>query len=274
MPVKLGEETLYPQYYDPGLLEPIPRQFSRAQLNIQGDLPFKGVDLWSAYELSWLSSTGKPHVAVATFRFPAQSAAIVESKSFKYYLNSFNQTPISSVDSLKTMLVGDLSNACGDKVAVEICGVCEAGDSGVLPGFCVDELAVTIEAYEPDASLLAFDSNHAVKNDCLFSHLLKSNCPVTAQPDWATLWIRYSGSKIQPESFLRYIVSYRQHQDFHENCVEKIFCDLYRRGQLHSLEVYARYTRRGGLDINPYRASLDVSDECFEALAAVRVVRQ
>ncbi|SMF35052.1 7-cyano-7-deazaguanine reductase [Alteromonadaceae bacterium Bs31] len=275
MTVKLGEDSLYPDNYDPSLLEPIPRQFSRAQLKVQcGELAFKGLDEWTAYELSWLSGSGKPCVAVAKFTFAADSDAIIESKSFKYYLNSFNQTIIESHDQLRAILVKDLSYASGGLVDVEMIDVNSDVQCCALPGVCLDDIDITITTYQPDASLIEYNKTQKVIEESYYSHLLKSNCPVTGQPDWATLWIRYSGSRIEPESFLRYVISFRQHQDFHENCVEKIFMDLYGSAELDSLEVYARYTRRGGLDINPYRASHKVRNERFSELASIRVMRQ
>lgn len=277
--IKLGEKALYPDRYDASLLHPIARSETRGRLGIGETLPFIGEDIWTGFELSWLDSKGKPVVAIAEFRFPAGSPAIIESKSFKYYLNSFNQTAFNSIDEVRAVLVRDLSVGCGAPVDVSCFGI----DSyprvaGSFPGVCVDELSVDITCYHPDSSLLDFTDND-VEQQQLYSHLLKSNCPVTGQPDWATVWICCSGRELAPESLLKYVVSYRQHQDFHENCVEKMFTDLMATGQLKSLLVYARYTRRGGLDINPLRATPDWAEQQLLlnsqlGLDQIRIARQ
>lgn len=272
--IKLGEEALYPDTYDAGLLRPIARAQSRASLGLTASLPFVGQDIWTAYELSWLMPGGKPVAAIAEFRFSAHSEAIVESKSLKYYLNSFNQSVFSDMQTVQATLIKDLSQASGAPVDIR----CDSIDTfprrvESLPGVCVDDLDIPIHSYQPDASLLAF-GNHPVEQDSLYSHLLKSNCPVTGQPDWASVWVCYSGLQLLPESWLQYVVSFRQHQDFHENCVEKMFCDLLASGHISSLAVYARYTRRGGLDINPYRATPDLGAELPERIATLKTGRQ
>jgi len=270
--IKLGEKARYSEKYEPTLLQPIPR--SEARQNLSARAPaFKGVDLWTAYELSWLTRSGKPAVALLELEFPADSENIIESKSLKYYLNSFCQHQVDSIDALRDCLVEDLSLCAGSAVSVEIRPLSSLQMSDSLPGNCVDSIELSADCYQPDANLLQYSSEN-VHAACLISHLLKTNCPVTGQPDWASVWIRYSGRKLEEASFLRYVISYRRHQDFHENCVEKIFCDLQARGALDSLEVYARYLRRGGLDINPYRASLNVPDTEFEKLRHVRLIRQ
>ncbi|WP_075185746.1 NADPH-dependent 7-cyano-7-deazaguanine reductase QueF [Teredinibacter haidensis] len=272
--VKLGESAPYSARYNPGLLEPIARQQSRMSLVGREEMPFVGVDLWTAYELSWLGKGGKPEVAIAEFSFPADSCAIIESKSFKYYLNSFNQTTFTDRQRVLSLLQSDLSSACGGDVQVDIFDIDRyQKNERPLPGICVDTLNVQIDAYQPVPELLTFGAQ-AVQGQVLYSHLLKSNCPVTGQPDWATVWISCSGRELSPESWLKYVVSFRQHQDFHENCVEKIFCDLMAAGKFESLAVYARYTRRGGLDINPYRATGDLGSQLPAALSAARIPRQ
>lgn len=251
--IELGENALYPEIYDASLLEPIARSLSRDTFKLVSPLPFDGVDLWTGYELSWLTPSGKPQVAIAEFEFLACSTHIVESKSFKYYLNSFNQTVFFDWDTVQKTLIEDLRKNSGAEVKVKLFAPDKFDAPTALTGQHVDDLDVSINKYLPDKNLLATTAESVV-NDRLFSHLLKSNCPVTGQPDWASVWIEYSGMKISPESFLRYVISYRQHQDFHENCVERIFCDIAKQCSTQSLSVYARYTRRGGLDINPFRS--------------------
>ena len=266
--IKLGEKALYVDKYDPTLLEPIPRAASRSVLFGSNKVPFSGGDLWTSYELSWLDSSGKPHVAIAEFEFSYDSLAIVESKSFKYYLNSFNQTVFASRDEVKTVLEKDLSQAAEGSVKVVLFALDEYRQVSSLSGQCVDDLPLSVSVYESESALLEVRSDVLVQDQAIYSHLLKSNCPVTGQPDWASVWVKYSGAEILPESFLKYVVSFRKHQDFHENCVEKIFSDILSVCQPEMLTVCARYTRRGGLDINPYRTNT------AEAVSPVRTARQ
>jgi 7-cyano-7-deazaguanine reductase len=257
----LGQVTLYPSSYSPGLLFPIERKSSRALLGVSENLPFSGVDIWTAYELSWLNSKGKPVAAVGEFSFPCNSPFMVESKSFKLYLNSFNQTRFSSMDEVKQRLEKDLSELVKETVLVNLYSL-EQSTSNQSPlqniysleGVCLDEIDLDITQYHPAPELLIVDQSEIV-SETVFSHLLKTNCPVTGQPDWASLVITYTGSKINHENLLAYIISFREHQDFHEHCVERIFCDIQQRCKPQGLTVHARYTRRGGLDINPYRSS-------------------
>jgi 7-cyano-7-deazaguanine reductase len=251
---QLGAVTEYPASYAPELLVSIPRQQSREKLPIAWR--YSGIDIWTAYELSWLDSGGKPRVAIAEFRVRSDSEAIVESKSFKLYLNSFNQEKISSVSQLQTILQTDLSAAFGGEVAIEIYSLGEYADLGVtdFSGICLDQLDVSCDQYEPDAGLLKTASGR-VDQQTLYSHLLKSNCPVTGQPDWASVAITYTGQALDQAALLKYLVSFRNHQDFHENCVERIFSDIMNVAKHEFLQVYARYTRRGGLDINPLRTT-------------------
>ena len=283
----LGQQTSYTSEYDPSLLCPIARAQSRQSLSIEVDaLPFLGVDLWTGYELSWLNNKGKPCVAVAEFSFPCDSASIVESKSFKLYLNSFNQTVFNSMAEVKARLKRDLSAVAGADIALCLTALEDADWAalGVLVGACIDDLDVEIDCYHPQSDYLCLEasaahsaladsvsnrlvlnhsaSSHLTSNqarvltsESLYSNLLKSNCPVTGQPDWASLHIQYEGDKICREGLLKYIVSFRQHQDFHEHCVERIFIDIMARCQPQKLTVFARYTRRGGLDINPLRST-------------------
>lgn len=252
--IQLGELAEYSDIYDATLLQPIPRAPSR-KVEFGDSLPFSGVDIWTCFELSWLNPRGVPQVAIAEFQFDCLSENIIESKSFKYYLNSFNQTVFSSIEAVQACLVKDLSAAANGHVVVKITKPDAPFACAAMPGVCVDHLDCEVIQYSADASLLVVDDDSVVQNGQLYSHLLKSNCPVTGQPDWATVWIEYTGKAISPEAFLAYVVSYRQHQDFHETCVEKFFADIMARCEPSKLSVFARYTRRGGLDINPFRSN-------------------
>jgi len=254
----LGHSVDYDTSYNPGLLFPIARQHGRAQLGIGDALPFQGFDIWNAYEISWLDLSGKPCVAWGEFRFPAASAAIVESKSFKLYLNSLNQERFASVADVQETVRRDLGAVLGPGVDARLrlpdswrlCPIVEPD------GLCLDALPVTIERYQPAPELLRTVSAQVVSRT-MFSRLLRSRCPVTGQPDWGTVQIAYTGPEIDAAGLLAYIVSFRQHQDFHEHCVERMFVDLTTRCAPRQLSVYARYLRRGGLDINPYRSTGD-----------------
>ena len=249
---QLGAPTEYPDRYAPELLVAIPRAEGRAAL---GGITFHGVDIWTAYELSWLDPRGKPQVAIAEFVVPCESPNIVESKSFKLYLNSFNQERIVSAEALAATLEKDLSAAFGAPLDIALLSLDDyaARGIGVFDGTCLDGLDIDCAAFEPQVASLA--SGEGLVAESLHSHLLKTNCPVTGQPDWASVRIRYRGAPIDRAGLLRYLVSFRQHQDFHEHCVERIYTDILRHCAPQALEVYARYTRRGGLDINPFRAS-------------------
>ena len=251
---ELGKKTAYPDHYDPSLLFPIARQGNRDKINLQADLPFHGIDIWNAYEISWLNEKGKPEVRVAEFILPCTSPFLIESKSFKLYLNSFNNTRLPSEIELLEKLHTDLSAAAGAAVKVKLMSVEDSVlNLSRLQGTCIDDLDIDITDYQPNAQLLV--TNEQEKTETLVSHLLKSNCPVTNQPDWATVQITYSGLQIQHESLLKYIISFRDHNEFHEQCVERMFVDIMQRCQPRQLSVYARYTRRGGLDINPFRSN-------------------
>lgn len=254
----LGKVTRYRSDYAPELLFPIPRQGKRAELGIAADaLPFDGEDLWNAYELSWLDPRGKPRVALAEFRVPATSPRLIESKSFKLYLNSFNQTRLTDVATLRERLAGDLSAAAGALVGVMVLPLEERPERRYAwpAGECIDGLDIEVRDYAPQPGLLRADPAREVEDELLFSHLLKSNCLVTGQPDWGTVFVRYSGPAIEREALLRYVISFREHNEFHEQCVERIFCDILRDCAPRELAVWARYTRRGGLDINPFRSN-------------------
>jgi 7-cyano-7-deazaguanine reductase len=254
----LGKSSEYVATYTPTLLFPIPRAAKWAELGLSAEtLPYQGVDFWNCFELSWLLPSGKPVVAMGEFAIPADSPNIIESKSFKLYLNSLNQSVFTSADELVEVLVQDLSAAAGKPVGVRVRSLAEVTAEGVVaaPGACIDELDVSISNYErPQPELLRCDVGRVVE-ESLHSHLLKSNCPVTGQPDWGTLVVQYRGAAVDHASLLAYLVSFRQHADFHEQCVERIFLDLQRLLKPEHLTVYARYVRRGGLDINPYRST-------------------
>lgn len=250
----LGRSTVYPDSYDPSLLFPIDREHNRAAL----DLPtgWHGADIWNAYELSWLNAKGKPMVALARFTFPCNSPRLIESKSFKLYLNSFTETRYNSGADLQVILARDLGEACGAQVNVELeTGMRDTLTCRPLEGICIDDADIEISQYEPAPRLLRLVEGGENVSETLVSELLKSNCPVTGQPDWGSVQIRYTGPQIDRHALLRYIVSLRRHTEFHEHCVEKMYCDIQAACQPQSLLVYARYTRRGGLDINPWRSS-------------------
>jgi 7-cyano-7-deazaguanine reductase len=252
----LGKPVDYRDDYDASLLFPIPRAAKRAELGITGALPFHGVDIWNAYELSWLDPRGKPVVALAEFRVPAGSPCIIESKSFKLYLNTFAQTRLIDADTVSQLLHRDLSAAAGADVGVKLLPATAfaAQQLSELDGDCIDGLEVAIDEYAmPRPDYLSAGGGET--EEALVSHLLKSNCPVTGQPDWASVQLRYLGPRIDQAGLLRYLISFRRHSDFHEQCVERIFTDVTARCAPRELSVYARYTRRGGLDINPFRSS-------------------
>ena len=255
----LGRHVDYPREYDASLLFPIPRAHGRAALGLaDGDvLPFTGADRWHAYEVSWLDARGKPVVATLNFSVPADTPRLVESKSLKLYLNSFNGTRFDDAGAVRERIAADLSLAAGGEVTVAEGLPPMAGRGGAEAGFLLDALDIAIDDYgPPNAAHLRAGAGDIV-DEVLRSDLLKSNCPVTGQPDWASVRIAYRGPRIDRAGLLRYLVSFRDHAEFHEQCVERIFTDLLARCGVQSLSVEARYTRRGGLDINPWRTSRD-----------------
>ncbi|WP_291013210.1 NADPH-dependent 7-cyano-7-deazaguanine reductase QueF [Hydrogenophaga sp.] len=260
---QLGKASAYIDQYDASLLFPLPRETKRLEIGIQGRLPFLGADLWTAFELSWLNLRGKPQVALAHITVPCESTHIVESKSFKLYLNSFNNSRFASADAVRNRLREDLSAAIWHGGSV----LASAGIQLLLPeqfgreavreleGLSIDRLDVECELYQPAPQLLSAALHEQPVEETLVSHLLKSNCLVTGQPDWGSVQIHYSGPQIDQAGLLQYIVSFRNHNEFHEQCVERIYMDIMTRCKPAKLSVYARYTRRGGLDINPWRTS-------------------
>lgn len=253
----LGKSSTYADSYDPALLFSFPRADKRAELGIQGTLPFFGMDMWNAYELSWLNARGKPQVAIASLMVPADSPNIIESKSMKLYFNSLNQTRVGSTTELADLLRTDLSAGFGASVQLKLVSPEDFGKlaMGEFDGLLLDRLDIEVDRYEPDPSLLKVNKDEAPVEETLVSHLLKSNCLVTGQPDWGSLQLRYVGNPIDQEGLLKYLIGFRTHQEFHEQCVERIFMDIWTRCKPLKLSVYARYTRRGGLDINPWRTS-------------------
>jgi len=260
---QLGKSSSYVDQYDAALLFPIARRSKRDEIGLTGTLPFFGADLWTAYELSWLNPRGKPQLALARITVPAESTHIVESKSVKLYLNSFNNSVFADAAAVQTRLREDLSAAVWQGGAV----MSSVGVQLVLPqdfdkepvheldGLNLDRLDLECSHYQPAPELLTAQFNQAPVTETLTSQLLKSNCLVTGQPDWGSVRISYTGPQIDQAGLLQYIVSYRNHNEFHEQCVERIFMDIWRACKPSKLEVYARYTRRGGVDINPWRTS-------------------
>ena len=262
-PLLLGQPTAYPERYDPTLLCPLPRAPQRAELGMGATLPFLGADLWTAYELSWLNARGKPQLAIVHFTVPCETPQLIESKSFKLYLNSYNQSVFDSAEAVQQRLRQDLTEALwrgserSGGVGVRLLRPAQFGQERLqaLEGLSLDRLDEECSDYEPAPQHLQADTSQAVVQEVLTSDLLKSNCPVTGQPDWASVQIAYSGAPIDQAGLLRYLVSFRQHTGFHEHCVERIYLDIWQRCRPLKLSVYARYTRRGGLDINPWRCS-------------------
>ncbi|GKS90313.1 NADPH-dependent 7-cyano-7-deazaguanine reductase QueF [Acidovorax sp. SUPP2539] len=260
---QLGRASAYADQYDAALLFPIPRAGKRAEIGIGDTPPFFGADLWTAFELSWLNPRGKPQVAIAHVTVPCETPNIVESKSFKLYLNSFNNTRFADAAEVQARIRADVSEAVWR-------GAPHAGTVGVkllqpelfdrepvqeLDGLLLDRLDVECTQYTPAPELLSANHAETPVTEALTSHLLKSNCLVTGQPDWGSVRIHYSGPQIDQAGLLQYLVSFRNHNEFHEQCVERIFMDVWTRCKPIKLSVYARYTRRGGLDINPLRTS-------------------
>jgi len=266
--VDLGADSAYPERYDPSLLRKIPRTQNRGRLaNIRA---FSGWDLWTAWELSWLNAQGIPEVAVAEFKIDCNSVNIVESKSFKYYLNSLNQCEFAAREDLVRTLTRDLTELVEGEIGIQLRDVDGGAESAAIPGRCLDNISLPRPAFVLDTSLLR-GTDRPVQNERVYTNLFKSNCPVTAQPDWASVWIEYSGTAIEETGLLSYLLGYRKHQGFHEDCVEKIYCDILESVPVSALTVFARYTRRGGLDINPLRSSENIY---IESIPFGRTLRQ
>lgn len=253
--IPLGETVTHSRTYNPEHLFPVRRSMARELIGIDGDLPFVGSDTWNAYEISWLDPKGKPVVAIGEIAFPCTTENIVESKSLKLYLNSFNQSVFDTPDSVASVIEKDLSECVNGEVTINLMIPSMFGNLQIQPpaGVCIDDLDLNVQHYHVDKSTLKTEEDEVVET--LHSNLLRTNCPVTQQPDWATVIIEYKGKKIDRKGLLAYIVSYREHTGFHENCVESIFADILATCSPRSLSVYARFTRRGGIDINPFRST-------------------
>jgi 7-cyano-7-deazaguanine reductase len=258
----LGKNTDYPQEYAPEVLAAVARSAAREAIGIGADLPFQGMDIWNAWELSWLAESGRPIVATAVITVPADSTNIIESKSLKLYLHSFAMSRYAAKGELAGIIARDLTDLTESEVIVDVKPATEVSSYHIVdfPGDCIDHLDVQVDHGSVDANLLESENGDSTE-EALHSHLLRSNCPVTNQPDMGSVLIRYSGPKISRESLLKYIVSYRQHNDFHEACVERMFVDIKERCKPERLTIYARYNRRGGLDINPFRSDFETAVE-------------
>lgn len=255
--LSLGKATEYREIYTPDLLQAVPRSMNRDELNLGANLPFVGTDRWNGYELSWLNAKGKPEVAILRCEVPATSPNLIESKSFKLYLNSFNQSHFDSITAVCETISKDLSQCAGEKVNVLLFKAAEFSQMQIegFDALSIDDLDIEVHGYQLDSSNLTAQGQ--VVSETLSSDLLKSNCLITNQPDWGSVCIRYQGPQINHEGLLRYLISFRQHNEFHEQCVERIFCDIMSHCKPEKLSVYARYTRRGGLDINPFRSNFE-----------------
>ena len=270
---ELGKKTEYSPHYNPAVLFPIPRKGKREEIGIQGQLPFIGFDIWNHYEVSWLNEKGKPIVAIAEIIYPCESENIIESKSMKLYFNSFNNTAFKDTQTLQSLIIKDLSAQVGARVNVKITDLIDAKPGqfySSMDGVCLDTMDVACSIYTVNPDYLSVEPRGVVVKETLFSNLLKSNCLVTNQPDWASVQIRYKGPKINHEGLLKYLISFRNHNEFHEQCIERIFVDIMKKCQSEALAIYGRYTRRGGLDINAYRGTIN-TDFCMDN---VRLIRQ
>ncbi len=254
---QLGKAASYADQYDASLLFPMPRADKRHEIGVVDSAPFFGADMWTAYELSWLNLRGKPQVALAHITVPCESPNIVESKSFKLYLNSFTNTRFADARDVRERIRADISAATGSGIGIKTLGpeLFDREPIHEMDGLNLDRLDVECIHYTPTPELLFAEFDEPPVTETLTSNLLKSNCLVTGQPDWGSVQIAYSGPQINQEGLLQYLVSYRNHNEFHEQCVERIFMDVWTRCKPIKLSVYARYTRRGGLDINPFRTS-------------------
>lgn len=258
--LKLGQNTEYKSQYDASLLQPVPRRLNREGLGIVEQQPFnQGADVWTCYELSWLNSNGLPQVAIADVEIDFKSENLIESKSFKLYLNSFNQTKFASIEEVEQTLTRDLRKCASGQVSVKIHKLADYTNQPIVnfSGECIDEQEIQIESYIFSNQHLENVAEDEIVEETLVSHLLKSNCLITSQPDWGSVQIHYVGKRLNREKLLRYLVSFREHNEFHEQCVERIFTDLMQFAKPEKLTVYARYTRRGGLDINPFRSNFE-----------------
>jgi len=268
---ELGKKSEYDSLYNPGKLFPIPRKGKRDEIGVPDQLPFFGFDLWNHYEVSWLNPKGKPVVALAQISYGCETPGIIESKSMKLYFNSFNNSSFQDAAAVKSLIEKDIGECVGGGVSVTLIPLPLKNSEILAPGFegiCLDELDIDCSEYRVNANFLSVQDEQV--EEVLHSNLLKSNCLVTGQPDWGSVQIRYRGKKINHEGLLRYLISFRNHNEFHEQCIERIYMDIMRHCQPDELTVYGRYTRRGGLDINPCRSSKPAP----ETFSNVRLCRQ
>lgn len=263
---ELGKNSSYASQYNPKLLFAIPRQEKRHEIGIDSNLPFYGVDIWNHYEVSWLNPKGKPQIAIAEITVPCTSPNIIESKSMKLYFNSFNNTKIPSVTELRKIIEQDLNNTTASLTTVKIFEINRMQDNS-FQGINLDNLDVECSIYTVNRDYLKTNTN--LVTETVYSHLLKSNCLVTNQPDWGSVQINYTGRQIDHEGLLKYIISYRNHNEFHEQCIERIFIDIYDICKPKELSVYGRFTRRGGLDINVFRSTAN-----SQTLNNIKTLRQ
>ncbi len=273
--ILLGKDVKYKDFYDNSLLFPIKRSLNRNKIITQPELPFNGYDLWNCYELSWLNLKGKPEVRILHFVISANSEYLIESKSIKLYLNSFNNTKFTNEIQVLDLITKDLSSVSGLSVEVSMhpLDYYQKQPLSLFEGTLLDEIDVEIFDYEVNSDLLKIDFNATdnVIEETLYSNLLKSNCLVTNQPDWASVQIKYKGRKINHASLLKYLISYRNHNGFHEDCIEHIFIDILENCKPQELTIYAKYTRRGGVDINPFRTNLKLQNT---EIIKIRDIRQ
>lgn len=263
---ELGKKAEYDPHYNPDKLYSIPRKYKRDEIGVSDNLPFFGFDLWNHYEVSWLNEIGKPVVALGEISYGCETPCIIESKSMKLYFNSFNNTNFKDEQAVQAIVKKDIEERVGGSVFVKIIPLSNLSDDKLFVGFngeCLDKLDIECSSYMIERSLL--QCGEELVEETLFSNLLKSNCLVTNQPDWGSIQISYKGKKINREGLLRYIVSFRNHNEFHEQCVERIFMDIMKHCQPEELTIYGRYTRRGGLDINPYRSTKKNSPDLLNA---------
>lgn len=267
--LKLGQQTEYVDHYSSSLLQGVPRQLNRDELGITEQQPFtSGTDLWTAYEISWLNLKGVPQVAIGEIQLDFQSENLIESKSFKLYLNSFNQSKFSDLEEVRSTIEKDLAKCANGEINVTLYPLPHYTSQEIVSfdGICIDHQDIEIDDYRFNPELLAQvidEKTDEIVEETLVSHLLKSNCLITQQPDWGSVQIHYVGKRLDREKLLRYLISFRQHNEFHEQCVERIFCDLMKFARPEKLTVYARYTRRGGLDINPFRSNFEQLPENY-----------
>lgn len=262
----LGKSVIYKEIYTPSLLCPLTRAQSREAIGIK-TLPFHGVDIWNCYEVSWLNAKGKPDVAVLEIQVPCGSEFMIESKSLKLYLNSFNGTRFNSRAEVTQTIESDLGVATRSAVLVKLTAVPKVASFQEARSILLDELDIEVDTFDVKPELLS-RADGARTSESLYTNLFKTNCPVTGQPDWATLYINYQGDPIDHSALLRYLISFRNHQGYHEASVEQIFMDIKQHLSPDQLTVYARYTRRGGIDINPFRSDFEPSP------ANIRTYRQ